>query len=257
MLYSLEHATNAHSNSWFLWGVGCASFYFLIWPKLSGKIEYAMLKNAAKGELGKVQQLSKLSLFADMSSNVKNDKNKLVVLELGISSGPNIQFYPAKSLLIATDIHSMGVESVKHNCLANDIELMKYKEAKAEDLFFVKSNSVCAVVTTLVTCSFENKCRAYKEIYRVLIPGGRYYFSEHTAEFEGKIGMRLLQYSLFLPKFVLFYCHSLRDQMNDISKVFGAENVKAKKVVMPYADYTWNPIILSAAPRVIGYATKI
>ena len=167
MLYSLEHATNAHSNSWFLWGVGCASFYFLIWPKLSGKIEYAMLKNAAKGELGKVQQLSKLSLFADMSSNVKNDKNKLVVLELGISSGPNIQFYPAKSLLIATDIHSMGVESVKHNCLANDIELMKYKEAKAEDLFFVKSNSVCAVVTTLVTCSFENKCRAYKEIYRV------------------------------------------------------------------------------------------
>ena len=91
----------------------------------------------------------------------------------------------------------------------------------------------------------------------MLTPGGKYYFFEHTEEFQGSLKIKLIQFVMFPLQFCLFYCHNQRNQLKDICKVFGSENVVAEKTVLPCALSSFDPIVLSNCPLLHGKATKI
>ena len=158
---------NADRNTVFYCAVGCTSFYFLIWPRISSKIEYLMLKDRKEGELYEAHRDLKAHLFGDLASLQPQENGETVILELGISSGANIEYFPSESTLIASDIHSIGLEEITKKCESAGVILRKYLKAQAEDLACIPSGSVSAVVTTLVTCSFQNPTKAFEEIHRV------------------------------------------------------------------------------------------
>ncbi|XP_075244437.1 thiol S-methyltransferase TMT1A-like isoform X2 [Convolutriloba macropyga] len=207
----------------FLAAVGCASFYFIVWPERQKKLEFDLMPDFQK-VFNPAQRSRKEELFATLMENPVNSEGEVVVMELGVSHGSNLEYYPKEIAFVGSDLHDFGKKGLREKCASLGLNFKGYVIASGEDLSQIPSNSVSAVVTTLVTCSFTDCIKAYREIHRVLIPGGRYYFLEHTKEFNGSLKQHLLQFVVLLIVLPLFYCHNRRDQLSDIEKVFGAAN---------------------------------
>ncbi|KAK1266068.1 hypothetical protein QJS04_geneDACA000575 [Acorus gramineus] len=133
------------------------------------------------------------------------------VLELGIGTGPNLQYYAGLS----------GV-----NVFAVDPNKKMEKYAKVGEALPVREDSMDAVIGTLVLCSVKDIDLALKEVKRVLKPGGQYIFIEHVAA-QGGTFLRLVQRVVDpLQQVVADGCHLTRETGNDISKA-GFSVVKA------------------------------
>jgi SAM-dependent methyltransferase len=142
----------------------------------------------------------KLALFSPLEGTV---------LEIGPGAGANLPFF-------RTDVRWIGVEpnpflhpTLEETAtrLGRDIEL---RAGTAEQLP-VPSQSVDAVVGTLVLCSVHDPAAALREVLRVLRPGGRFVFMEHVAAPRGSV-RRFVQ-RLLRPfwTFAADGCHLDRD----------------------------------------------
>jgi ubiquinone/menaquinone biosynthesis C-methylase UbiE len=101
------------------------------------------------------------------------------VLEIGIGSGLNLQFY-------SSDVHRVyGVDSslelqrmARKRAMAEPIEV-EFLSQSADEQLPLSGASVDTVVMTWTLCSIPNAPKALQEIKRVLKANGRLIFLEH------------------------------------------------------------------------------
>jgi ubiquinone/menaquinone biosynthesis C-methylase UbiE len=100
------------------------------------------------------------------------------ILEIGFGTGINLKFYPQNvKKIIGFDANNGMLQQAQKKITNGRIEI-ELLEQSSESLPF-PDNSINAIVSTYTLCSIKEINAALKEIYRVLKPGGKYYFLEH------------------------------------------------------------------------------
>ena len=101
------------------------------------------------------------------------------VVEIGVGPGLNLQYYNTANVnkVIGIDPSDELNKIAKKN--ANKVNLdIEFNLSSAESID-LPTSSVDSVVCTFSLCSIPNPKKALNEIYRILKPGGKYFFCEH------------------------------------------------------------------------------
>ena len=111
----------------------------------------------------------KLELFRQLANTLKKVGGD--VLEIGVGSGANLEFYPKDCCLIALDPSSemrqlFEAKNEKHSY----VNIKRFIQGYAEDLSEISDISVGVIVCTKVMCSVRERRRALLEFKRVLKP---------------------------------------------------------------------------------------
>ena len=101
------------------------------------------------------------------------------VVEIGIGPGLNLQYYNSEKVnkVIGIDPSNELNAIAQKKADRTSLEI-EFKVSSAEHINLMDS-SVDSVVCTFSLCSIPNPQLALSEIYRILKPGGKYYFCEH------------------------------------------------------------------------------
>lgn len=132
------------------------------------------------------------------------------VVEIGVGPGLNLQYYNLDTVnkVIGIDPSDELNKIAKKN--ANKVNLdIEFNLSSAESID-LPTSSVDSVVCTFSLCSIPNPQKALKEIYRILKPGGKYYYCEHGISPD--LSTRVFQNvtNMFYPK-LSGGCHANRD----------------------------------------------
>jgi len=101
------------------------------------------------------------------------------ILEVGIGTGKNLDFYGKGAKVIGIDFSEKMLQIAKEKLVKSGKKNILLKQMDAENLKF-KDNSFDYVVTTCVFCSVPNPIKGLKEIRRVLKPTGKLVMIEHV-----------------------------------------------------------------------------
>jgi len=132
------------------------------------------------------------------------------VVEIGVGPGLNLQYYNTTSVnkVIGIDPSDELNKIAKKN--ANKVNLdIEFNLSSAESID-LPTSSVDSVVCTFSLCSIPDPKKALNEIYRILKPGGKYFFCEHgiSPDFFTKVFQNVT--NIFYPK-LSGGCHANRD----------------------------------------------
>jgi SAM-dependent methyltransferase len=129
------------------------------------------------------------------------------VLEIGIGTGRNLEFYPTSTRLVGVDISPSMLAIARRRAyeLGRDVDL---RPGDAESLGFADT-WFDTVICTLVLCSVPNDRRALAEAARVLKPEGRLVLVEHVR--SPNLPVRIAQQILHPLMLTLEHDHLLRD----------------------------------------------
>jgi len=108
------------------------------------------------------------------------------VLEVGIGSGLNLPFYPAKVASVIGVDPSKKLLAMARSARRQGSLLVHFIEGTAESIPLDRA-SVDTVITTWTLCSIPDASRALCEMRRVLRPGGRLLFVEHGRSPDAKV----------------------------------------------------------------------
>lgn len=116
-------------------------------------------------------------LFAGLSGTV---------LELGVGTGRNLPYYPQDARMIALDLSRGMLERAVHRArvLSRPVAFLV---GDVEDLPFADA-SLDTVVGSGVFCCVPDAARGFREIKRVLKPGGKIVLLEHVRP-HGMLGL--------------------------------------------------------------------
>ena len=168
------------------------------------------------------------------------------VLEIGAGNGVNFRYYPRDVQLIVYEpnpyMHERLHQAARQYGLACELHPVS---AGRLDL---PAQSVDAVICTLVLCTVENPGEVLREIWRVLKPGGRFFFLEHVAAPRGS-GLRRVQDLLMRPWRWLFEgCHTNRETA-ELLEAAGFERVEMER----FSSQKMPPVIV---PVISGVAYR-
>ena len=132
------------------------------------------------------------------------------VVEIGVGPGLNLQYYNTTNVnkVIGIDPSNELNKIAKDN--ANKVNLdIEFNLSSAESID-LPTSSVDSVVCTFSLCSIPDPKKALNEIYRILKPGGKYFFCEHgiSPDFFTKVFQNVT--NIFYPK-LSGGCHANRD----------------------------------------------
>lgn len=100
------------------------------------------------------------------------------VLEVGVGTGKNFDYYPPQARITAIDFSEQMLEQAKRKKerknIAVDLDLMD-----VQSLAYA-SNSFDTVIASFVFCSVPLPSKGLKELYRVCKPGGQIVLLEHV-----------------------------------------------------------------------------
>lgn len=100
------------------------------------------------------------------------------ILEVGVGTGKNFDFYPANARMTAIDFSEKMLERAAQKCnrkhIHVDLNLMDI-----ESLYFA-DNSFDTVIGSFVFCSVPLPRKGLRELYRVCKPGGQVLLLEHV-----------------------------------------------------------------------------
>ncbi|MEI8208806.1 MAG: methyltransferase domain-containing protein [Methylococcales bacterium] len=100
------------------------------------------------------------------------------ILEVGVGTGKNFEFYPTEARLTAIDFSEKMLKQALHNKHRKGVSV-------ALDLMDIQSlafadNSFDTVIGSFVFCSVPLPVKGLKELYRVCRPGGQLLLLEHV-----------------------------------------------------------------------------
>jgi ubiquinone/menaquinone biosynthesis C-methylase UbiE len=179
----------------------------------------------------------KQALFADLQGEL---------LEIGPGAGSNLRYVPQQA-------HWRGVEPnpYMHPYLKAEAERLGLKvevlTGSAEHLD-LPDNCLDGVVSTLVLCSVPNLSATLAEIYRVLKPGGTFYFVEHVAAPAGTLLRQVQDGIRPLWQIIGDGCQSNRETGEAIAAA-GFDQVS-------YEDFKAPIPIPIVQPHIMGIAVK-
>lgn len=100
------------------------------------------------------------------------------VLEVGVGTGKNFEFYPDDARVTAIDFSKNMLQQAEKNKRRKQVTVDLHL-ADVQSLPYA-SNSFDTVVATFVFCSVPLPSKGLKELYRVCKPGGRVLLLEHV-----------------------------------------------------------------------------
>lgn len=159
----------------------------------------------------------KRELFADMRQIVSQDpslrsQGVIRVLEIGVGTGANLEYYPRGCKLISVEPNCYFEKLFKENRNAfPDVDVERFVLGCAEDMSSVPSGTVDCVVSTLVLCSVQDMGETIREIKRILVDGGSFYYVEHIGYKEGSWSRSLQRAIQPVWSMVSDNCHLTRD----------------------------------------------
>jgi ubiquinone/menaquinone biosynthesis C-methylase UbiE len=98
------------------------------------------------------------------------------ILEVGAGTGLNFSFYPRCQFAVASEISCRMIQVAAEKPEASEIHLI---QTDAETLPFA-ANTFDAAFATLVFCSLKEPQKAFAEMQRVVVDGGRIVLLEHV-----------------------------------------------------------------------------
>jgi ubiquinone/menaquinone biosynthesis C-methylase UbiE len=116
------------------------------------------------------------------------NKKEIKLLEAGVGSGKNIEYYPERIEIFAIDFSPKMIKEAEKKAEKYNKEI-KLLEMDIQDLDF-EDNYFDLIVTSCVFCSVPNPIKGLKELKRVLKKDGRIIMLEHMRsqnKFVGKM----------------------------------------------------------------------
>jgi ubiquinone/menaquinone biosynthesis C-methylase UbiE len=147
------------------------------------------------------------------------------VLEIGFGTGLNLPYYPCSIHKITTVDVNPGMNALANKRISGSGMIVEQLLLSSEN-FPMPDNTFDSVVSTWTLCSIANVQQALQEVYRVLKPGGRFFFVEHGL--SDKPNVQVWQHRLTpIQKVVADGCHLNRDIQKLIEQHF--DHVKLKR----------------------------
>ncbi|WP_242026844.1 class I SAM-dependent methyltransferase [Phormidium tenue] len=164
------------------------------------------------------------------------------VLEIGFGTGLNLPYYPDPVRQIVTvdpnpGVHRLAQQRIDASPITVDHRMLSGEALPMAD------HSFDSVVSTFTLCSIPNIEQALAEIYRVLRPGGRFFFVEHGLSDEPSV--QVWQHRLTpLQKRIAGGCHFDRDMGQLIEQQFDQVELKAAyaQKVPKFAGYFYRGV---------------
>lgn len=159
----------------------------------------------------------KRRLFSDMREIVSEDptlraRGAIRIVEIGVGTGTNLAYYPTGSKVISVEPNPYFENIFRENrCAFPNVEIERFVLGCAEDMSSIPSDSVDCVVSTLVLCSVEDMASVIREIKRILVRGGCFYYVEHIGYKEGSWSRRLQRLVQPLWSLISDGCQLTRD----------------------------------------------
>jgi ubiquinone/menaquinone biosynthesis C-methylase UbiE len=159
------------------------------------------------------------------------------VLEIGFGTGLNLSYYPESiHKLVAIDANP-GVHKIAQKRIQTSNITVDHRVLNGESLPMA-DNTFDSVVSTWTLCSIAKIEQALQEIYRVLKPGGKFFFVEHGLSNEPQV--QTWQNRLTpIQKVIADGCHLNRNIRQLVEKQFDTVTLKEF-----YAEKT---------PKFVGY----
>jgi ubiquinone/menaquinone biosynthesis C-methylase UbiE len=108
------------------------------------------------------------------------------ILEIGFGTGLNLPYYSNLVEKITAIDNNSGMKKLALSRIAKSEIDVDYCVLNGENIA-LESSSFDAIVTTWTLCSIQQIDRALAEIYRLLKPGGKFFFIEHGLSDEKSI----------------------------------------------------------------------
>lgn len=143
------------------------------------------------------------------------------VLEVGIGTGKNIEFYPQNIDIIGIDFSDKMLEKAKQKAMkfGNPITL-KQMDAQAMDF---KDNTFDTIFTTCVFCSVPDPVLGLMEIRRVCKPNGKIILLEHVRSEKKILGLLM---DILNPAVVNLYGANINRRTVENTQLAGFKNVE-------------------------------
>ena len=98
------------------------------------------------------------------------------VLEIGFGTGLNLPYYPKQIKTVVTldanpQMNKLAQKRIQSSDITVDCKILNGESLPMAD------NTFDSVVSTFTLCSIANVEQALAEVYRVMKPGGRFFFS--------------------------------------------------------------------------------
>ena len=162
------------------------------------------------------------------------------VLEIGFGTGINLSYYPEHLQQLVTVDANPGMNALAQKRIESSNIRVDNRVLNGENLPMA-DNTFDSVVSTWTLCSIANVEQALKEIYRVLKPGGRFFFIEHGLSDDPKVQV-------------------WQNRLNPINKAIAVgcnlnRNIKAL-VEAQFKNVTVEQFYTPKSPKISGYMYK-
>ena len=162
------------------------------------------------------------------------------VLEIGFGTGLNVPHYGERVRSLTAIDPNEGMTAIATSRIQSARFDITLKQASAEALPF-EADTFDSVVCTWTLCSIPNVEQALIEVYRVLKPGGQFFFIEHGLSTEQGVGAWQRRITP-LQRRIADGCHLDRPMDRLVKAVF--------------TQVDWEEFYASDLPKVLGYFYK-